>query len=269
VERRFEAEERDLLQVFADQAAIAIEKSRLYEQTRATLADLQVKNGELDSFVYMASHDLRGPLVTIQGMVSLLVEDFAGAVDDRGRHYLTRIANAIDQMERLITDLLTLSRIGRSDRAIEAVCLSELVDAVLSTLERSVNERGVKIVRGDLDVVVPAVRTQLTQVFTNLIGNAVKYMGDTDEPRVEVGVWDRGEHIECCVRDNGIGIDAAYHEKVFEVFERLKEVPVDGTGVGLAIVKKTVEAAGGRVRLESARGQGAAFFFTWPKTRRP
>jgi signal transduction histidine kinase len=106
-------------------------------------------------------------------------------------------------------------------------------------------------------------------VFGNLIGNALKYLGDTDQPCVEIGAVDRGEHVECFVRDNGIGIDPEYHAKIFDVFERLKDVPVDGTGVGLAIVKKIVEAAGGQVRVASARGQGATFFFTWPKTRRP
>ena len=122
--------------------------------------------------------------------------------------------------------------------------------------------------RGNLDVMVDAVPSQLTQVFANLIGNAVKYLGDTGQPCVEIGATDRADHIECVVQDNGIGIDPEYHQEIFEVFERLKDVPVDGTGVGLTIVKKTVEGAGGQIRVESARGRGARFIFTWPKPSR-
>jgi signal transduction histidine kinase len=99
----------------------------------------------------------------------------------------------------------------------------------------------------------------------NLVGNAVKYLGDTSQGRVEVGAVDRGAFVECSVRDNGIGIDPAYHERIFEVFQRLKDVEVEGTGVGLAIVKRIVQASGGRIWVESAKGQGATFHFTWPK----
>ena len=101
----------------------------------------------------------------------------------------------------------------------------------------------------------------------NLLGNAIKYLGDVAEASVEVGTVDRGAFVECYVKDNGIGIDPAYHERIFEVFQRLKEVEVDGTGVGLAIVKKIVQASGGRIWVESAKGQGATFRFTWPKGR--
>jgi len=122
----------------------------------------------------------------------------------------------------------------------------------------------IKVVCGELPTVW-GIRTQVDQVLSNLVGNAVKYLGDTSEGRVEVGAIDRGTFVECYVRDNGIGIDPAYHERIFEVFQRLKDVNVDGTGVGLAIVKRIIQTHGGRIWVESAKGQGATFWFTWPK----
>ena len=105
--------------------------------------------------------------------------------------------------------------------------------------------------------------------MSNLVGNAVKYIGDMADPRIEIGAVERSGWLECYVRDNGIGIEPAYHQQVFEIFQRLKELSVEGTGVGLAIVKKIVEAVGGRVWVESAKGHGSTFFFTWPMGARP
>ena len=171
-------------------------------------------------------------------------------------------------MERLISDLLALSRIGRAGWLAEQVSLTEVADEVLAGLAEPIRARGVKVVRQEL-ASVSGVRAQLVQVLSNLLGNAVKYLGDSPDPQVEIGATDRDGWVECYVRDNGIGIDAAYHAQVFELFQRLKEIPAEGTGVGLAIVKKIGEAAGGRVWVESAKGHGATFFFTWPKTTRP
>jgi signal transduction histidine kinase len=119
------------------------------------------------------------------------------------------------------------------------------------------------VTRGDLGA-VQAIPIQMEQVFANLIGNAVKYIGDTADPRVEIGKIERGGTIEFYVRDSGIGIAPEHHARVFETFQRLKDVEVQGSGVGLAIVKKIIEAAGGGLRVESAVGQGSTFFFTWP-----
>jgi signal transduction histidine kinase len=161
-------------------------------------------------------------------------------------------------------DLLALSRIGREARPAQAVPLTEVVDDVLAELAGPIRERGIEVVRGELPTLV-GVRTQLEQVLGNLLSNAVKYIGDGPAPRVEVGAVDHGHLVECFVRDSGIGIDPAYHQRVFEIFQRLKDVEVDGSGVGLTIVKKIVEGAGGRTWVESARGEGTTFRFTWPK----
>ncbi len=265
--RRFTDDEVELLELFASKAAVALVNAQLYEASARALAEVKAKNAELDSFAYMVSHDLKSPLVTIQGMASMLDLDCGPALDERGRHYLTRIEANIGQMERLISDLLALSRVGRDGRQPEQVCLTELVDEVLAGLAENISARRVQVDRGELPS-VRGIRTQLAQIFSNLIGNAVKYLGDTDEPRVSIGASDHGAWIECYVRDNGIGIDPDYHDKVFELFQRLKDVPVEGSGVGLPIVKKIVEAAGGRIWVESAKGHGATFFFTWPKSAR-
>ena len=244
-------------------AASALENARLFAETQAQALALKEKNTELNSFVYTVSHDLKAPLVTIQGMASILEEDHAAALDEQGRHYVRRIKANTQQMERLILDLLALSRIGREAREPEAVSLADLVDERVSELGEPLRARGIKVSVGDLGT-LPGIRVQLEQVFGNLLINAVKYIGDTAEPLIEIGMEERDEVAECWVRDNGIGIAPEYHDKVFEIFQRLKEVEAEGTGVGLPIVKKIVEGAGGRVWVESTRGAGATFRFTWP-----
>lgn len=243
------------------------ENTRLREDLERALDSLTAKNTELDSFVYTVSHDLKAPLVTIQGMSSVLLSDHGETLDAEGRHYLARIQANIQQMERLITDLTTLSRVGREARPAEAVDVAELVDDLLVELAEPIRARGINVIGRNLGTVW-AIRSQMGQVIGNLLSNAVKYMGDSPAPTVEIGMVTGEESVECYVRDNGVGIDAAYHEKVFEIFQRLKEVEAVGTGVGLPIVKKIVEAAGGRIWVESAKGQGATFRFTWPTSAR-
>ena len=261
---RFVDHEVEYLSVFASQVAAALENARLYAESQRARADLQGKNAELDTFVYSVSHDLKAPLVTIQGMAGLLLEEYRSQLPEAAARYLGRIQANAQQMEQLILDLLALSRIGREARAATAVSLAEVVDDVIADLAGPIRERAIQLVRGELPTIW-GIRTQVEQVMGNLLGNAVKYLGDTSQGRVEVGAVDRGAFVECSVRDNGIGIDPAYHERIFEVFQRLKDVEVEGTGVGLAIVKRIVQASGGRICVESAKGQGATFHFTWPK----
>jgi signal transduction histidine kinase len=261
---RFADHEVEYLAVFANQVAAALENARLYAESQRARVDLQGKNAELDTFVYSVSHDLKAPLVTIQGMAGLLLEEYRSQLPEEAARYLGRIQANAQQMEQLILDLLALSRIGREARAATAVSLAEVVDDVVADLAGPIRARAVQLVRGELPTIW-GIRTQVEQVMGNLVGNALKYLGDTSQGRVEVGAVNRGAFVECSVRDNGIGIDPAYHERIFEVFQRLKDVEVEGTGVGLAIVKRIVQASGGRIWVESAKGQGATFHFTWPK----
>jgi two-component system, LuxR family, sensor kinase FixL len=193
-----------------------------------------------------------------------VLEDYGQQLPSEAVRYLERIQANAQKMEHLILDLLALSRIGREARTPEVLSLARVLDDVSVELATSMRDRGIQLVRGEFTTVW-GIRTRIEQVMRNLLGNAVKYLGDTSEPRVEVGAVDRGAMVECYVKDNGIGIDPAYHERIFEIFQRLGEIEAEGTGVGLAIVKKSVQMSGGRVWVESAKGHGATFRFTWPK----
>ncbi|MBM3218738.1 MAG: GAF domain-containing protein [Candidatus Rokubacteria bacterium] len=265
----FFSEDVDLLTALAGHAAITIERSRLCQDVTRTNEHLRAQASgafrscdtayaKLSSSAFLAW----SCSVSLQGMVGLLAEACADRLGKEGLHYVARIGATIKHMEGLIADLLALARAGREGREAETVALEEVVDLVLQRLDEPLRTRGFKVTRGALGE-VRAIRTHIEQVFSNLIGNAVKYIGERAEPCVEIGRGERDGVVEYHVRDNGIGIDPAYHE-VFETFQRLKEVEVEGSGVGLAIVKKIVESAGGALRIESAPGAGATFFFTWP-----
>jgi signal transduction histidine kinase len=167
-------------------------------------------------------------------------------------------------MERLLLDLLALSRVGREAVTPEEIDPARVVDDILAELAEPIRAAGITVTVGALPIVW-ATRVQVEQVLRNLLTNAVKYMGDAAAPAIEIGAVERGDALECWVRDTGIGIDPVYHEKIFEIFQRLNEIEAEGTGVGLPIVKKIVEAAGGRIWVESAPGQGSTFRFTWPR----
>ncbi len=262
--RQWSAAQVDLAMTIAGQVALSVENARLFDESQRARTDLQDKNAELDTFVYSVSHDLKAPLVTIQGMAGLLLEEYHAELPADAARYLGRIQANTQQMERLIADLLALSRVGREARPPAAVNLDQVMDDVEADLAVAIKERGIELVRGELPAIL-GMRTQVEQVWRNLVGNAVKYLGDRPNGRVEVGAVVQGAVVECFVRDNGIGIEPVYHERIFETFQRLKEIDVEGTGVGLAIVKKIVAGAGGRIWVESGKGQGATFRFTWPK----
>jgi signal transduction histidine kinase len=254
---------RELMRAIGHQIAVAVENARLYAESQRAMRELKEKNAELDTFVYSVSHDLKAPLVTIHGMAGVLLDEAIDRLDDKHRHYLARIDANCTHMQSLILHLLALSRIGRDAWTPEDVPLNDVVDAVLADLRADVDARGVTLTVDALPV-VRAPRVHMEEVLRNLLSNAVKYLGPTPEPVVAVGARAHGDHVEVWVRDNGIGIDPAYQGRVFEAFQRLKDVKAEGSGVGLAIVKKIVETAGGRVWVESARGAGATFHFTWP-----
>jgi signal transduction histidine kinase len=233
-------------------------------ELRDALSDLEQKNAELDSFVYIASHDLKAPLVTIQGMSGLLLEEYGSCLNDDGRHLLERVDVNVRHMEQLILDLLALSRIGREAQPPEHVDVDLLVRQIADDFTGTRRGRQVALTVHPLPPLW-AIPTHLEQVFTNLVGNAFKYLGDRPDATIEVGAVDHADIVEYYVRDSGIGIDPVYHAKVFEIFQRLRDADAEGTGVGLAIVKKIVEANGGRIWVESTRGAGATFRFTWRK----
>ncbi|MCH8055124.1 MAG: GAF domain-containing protein [Deltaproteobacteria bacterium] len=273
--RPFEPREVELLQAIGNVIGVALENARLFEDSNRLVKELKeltdllgAKNKELDTFVYTVSHDLKAPLVTLQGMADLLLSEYEGKLDEQGRHYLDRLKANAQQMEQLVLDLLALSRVGKEGHRPEEVSLDQVVDDLLLEWGETIRARGIRVVRHDLPTLW-GVQTHIEQVMTNLLSNAVKYLGDSAAPLIEIGAKDDGDQrVECTVRDNGIGIDPAYHEKIFEIFQRLKETKAEGSGVGLAIVKKIIEGAGGRTWVESAKGQGSTFHFTWLKAQK-
>jgi signal transduction histidine kinase len=222
------------------------------------------KNAALDSFVHTVAHELKAPLMTIQGMAGTVLEDHAAGLTPEGLHYLERIQVTTEKMERLLLDLLALARIGKEACEAEEVYLDDVVDDVLLGVAQTLRERRIKLSVAELPS-VRAVPSQVELVVRNLVSNAIKYMGDTEAPLIEIGAIERLTEVEIWVRDTGIGIDPAYHDRVFEIFQRLKDVDAEGSGVGLPIVKKIVESAGGRIWVESAPGEGSTFRFTWPR----
>ena len=240
-------------------------EDRVVERTR----QLEDINAELDAFGYSVSHDLRAPLRAMDGFAMALVEDYGATLDERGRDYAQRIAEAARRMDLLIQDLLAYSRLSRGDLRPEPLPLADVMQETLRALEADLQARAAVI-----DVVEPlgrvmAHRETLRSVITNLVSNAIKFMPAGVQPRVRVRSEPRGAAERLWVEDNGIGIDPRYHASIFRVFERLHGVEAyPGTGIGLAIVRRGTERMGGRAGLESAPGAGARFWIELPAVRR-
>ncbi len=240
------------------------ERKRTEEQRKALIEELETKNAELERFTYTVSHDLKSPMVTIRCFLGLLEKDIAKEDHVRMEQDIKMILSASETMQRLLDELLELSRIGRLVNPSEEIPLEELVREAIDLVTGQIAERDVDVVvTPDLPTVYGD-RLRLLELFQNLIENAVKFMGPQPEPRVVIGANRDGEETVCYVRDNGIGIDPQYHEKVFGLFNRLNPSS-EGTGIGLALVKRIVELHGGRIWIESeGEGEGATFFFSLP-----
>ncbi len=241
----------------------AQEHQRLLEEREQLIAELEAKNVELERFNYTVSHDLKNPLVTIKGFLGLLRRDAAAGDAERLEHDISRIDVAADRMSSLLEELLELSRLGLQARPPEEVPLDELVPEAIESIKSQAIERGVEVIVEPGLPVVLGDRLRLLQLYQNLLINGVKYMGEQIAPRIEVGLRDApvaGDPV-LFVRDNGMGIEAAYQERVFGLFERL-DAANEGTGIGLALAERIVEMHGGRIWVES-RGLGHGSTFCW------
>jgi PAS domain S-box-containing protein len=253
------------LQAMADLVANALENARLFTERVVLNKELESQNEELERFTYTVSHDLRSPLVTIRGFLGYLKQDVESGDMIRFEKDMTRIANAVDKMQTLLNELLELSRIGRITNPPENVpfegIIRETVDLLSGPLETG-NIR-LKIV-GEFPT-VHVDRLRIAEVVQNLISNAVKFMGDQPRPTIEIGT--RGTDTDgkpvFYIRDNGIGIEPQYHGRIFGLFNRL-DPSVEGTGIGLTLVKRIIETHNGHIWVESDLGKGATFFFTLP-----
>jgi PAS domain S-box-containing protein len=226
--------------------------------------DLVTKNAELDEFTYVASHDLQEPLRKLTAFSGLLAKDAGDALPDRARKDLTFITDAANRMQGLIQDLLTLSRVGRKSMRQEPVSLDACVDEALGALSVRVEESSAKIVRSELGEVVGD-QMMITQLFQNLIGNALKFVNDT-QPIVTINAQHTDDIITVSVTDNGIGINPDYFDQIFMPFKRLHgREEYAGTGIGLSICRKTVERHGGNIWVESEPQKGSSFIFSLHK----
>ena len=206
--------------------------------------------------------------MTIRGFVGLLEQDALAGDTDQIKRDIAHIKHATDKMHQLLGELLELSRVGRQMNQPEALALSELAQDAVALVAGRLVARGVEVeIASDLPKVVGD-RVRLLEVYQNLIDNAVKFMGDQRRPRLEIGARVNSREVLCWVRDNGMGIDPSYHEKVFGLFERL-EADGEGTGIGLALVRRIVEVHEGQIWIESeGLGHGSIFYFTLPTTEK-
>jgi signal transduction histidine kinase len=232
------------------------------------IQELEAKNRELEQFTYTVSHDLKAPLITINGFLGYLEEDVAAGDANRVKQDSQRIQEAVGKMHLLLDQLLELSRIGRMMNSPEEVSFEELTREALDNVHGKLNERDIPV---NLSPNLPAVygdRQRLVEMLQNLIDNAAKFMGEQSKPEIEIGQQGEENGLPIFfVRDNGIGIPPEYHEQIFALFQRL-DPKTDGTGIGLALVKRIVEFHGGRIWVESASspqgeaGKGSTFYFT-------
>jgi signal transduction histidine kinase len=266
----FVQEEVEIARDIADQLAIAIQQTKLNNALQEELIErkkliqqLEANNAELERFTYTVSHDLRNPLVTIKGFLGMLEKDLRENNQERVASDFQRISNAADKMQTLLVDLLELSRIGRIMNPPSEINLTQLAIEAIETLDARIRSKNINV---SLSMDLPTVhgdRIRLREVFENLIDNAAKYMGNQECPLIEIGVQDN-EKQAIFVKDNGIGIEESYTTKIFGLFEKLNP-DSEGTGIGLALVKRIIEVHGGKIWVESeGLGKGSAFYFTIP-----
>ena len=239
------------------------ERKRAEEGRKRLLKELEAKNTELERFTYTVSHDLRSPLVTIQGFAEVLRKDLEQNEIEKVKSNLKYIESSATKMDRLLTDTLQLSRIGRMGNPPEDVPFGEIVQEARVQTTVQIKSSGVEVSVAEDFHTVHVDQMRIVEVLVNLITNSINYMGEQSYPKIDIGYrTDDGETV-FFVRDNGIGIDESQHEKVFELFYTVDKSG-KGTGAGLAIVKRIIEVHNGRIWIESEKGKGCTVCFTLP-----
>ena len=233
-------------------------------ERRDLIARLESINSEIERFTYLAFHDLRAPLITIKGFTGALKQDLDAGRSVETRRDVERIERAADRMDEILSDLLEFARIGRVRRPSEDVDLGQLVQEALGRLNGLIRAKSIQV---KLSSDLPSVygdRARLREMFENLIENAATYTAGQEQPLVEIGTRRQGDQQVIFVRDNGEGIDPRYHNRIFELFEKLDPAS-EGPGIGLALTRRIIEVHGGRIWVESeGEGTGSTFCFTLP-----
>jgi len=241
--------------------------AELEQRIAARTAALDAKTRELETFAYSVAHDLKAPLRGIDGYSRLLLEDHASELDPEGRSFLSTIHTATEEMSQLIDDLLEYSRLERRQLNPDSIELASIVSTVIDQTKRETTEVHVNFVSNVNGGSVFADSNGVHQALRNYIDNAIKFTRKVSEPTIEIGSQETSKDIVLWVRDNGVGFDMKYHDRIFNIFQRLNPVEdYPGTGIGLAIVRKSMERMGGRAWAESELGHGATFYLSIPKS---
>ncbi|MGF7238842.1 MAG: sensor histidine kinase [Frankia sp.] len=258
---------RELEAVRAASEALEVQAVKLSEQAET----LQRSNRDLEQFAYVASHDLQEPLRKVASFCQLLERRYGDKLDERGTQYIAFAVDGAKRMQNLINDLLTFSRVGRTTDQFAPVRLEDALSRATAALSLSIEAAGAEITHDELPT-VDGDPTLLAAVFQNLISNAVKFRREDETPRIHFGVVEHDSEWELSCADNGIGVEAAYADKIFVIFQRLhSKEAYGGTGIGLALVRKIVEFHGGQVWLDTTVATGTTFRWTLPRSpaRRP
>lgn len=241
----------------------------LEDTARRRTAEAEARGKELEAFLHTASHDLRGPVLSIQGFANLLSRNACRRLDEGSREHLLRIRTNAEAMEALLRDLLEVSRVGKVQEPREWVDSGEIMAAVLQEVEPEARRLNIRVKAGDRLPMVAYAPRLLARVFRSLLENAIKFMGDQPSPVIAVGCERTAQGHRFFVRDNGAGVAGKDVERVFGLFARGEGTRASGNGIGLAIVQRIVEAHGGRAWVESRTGEGSTFWFTVPGATPP
>ncbi len=234
-------------------------------QINKRVEELAISNAELEQFAYIASHDLQEPLRMVTRFLSEIQRKYDGQLDDKGKEYIHYAVDGAHRMRNLILDLLEYSRVGKFDQKIEKIDTNKLLEEVATYNETYIKESKA-ILKWENMPVINHRKTPLQLVFQNLIGNALKYHKSKVVPEIVISHEDLGTHWQFSVKDNGIGINPIFFEKIFVIFQRLHaKNEYSGTGIGLAICKKIIETQGGKIWVVSEEGKGSTFYFTVSK----
>ncbi len=241
------------------------ERKRVEAERETFIKELEAKNAELERFTYTVSHDLKSPLITIGGYLGFLEKNVHAGKMAMFDNDVNRIREAAGKMQDLLNDLLELSRIGRLVSPSENINFREIVQDALFLVEEQLRQKNVQVTVQENLPTVFGDHTRLVEVVQNLLDNAAKFMGSQSQPLINVGVKTQNDEHIFFVKDNGVGIDEAHHERIFGLFNKLDPTS-DGTGIGLALIRRTIELHGGRIWIESNEAeQGSTFFFTLPQ----
>jgi PAS domain S-box-containing protein len=227
--------------------------------------DLRKKTKEMESFVYTVSHDLKNPTISLMGILDIFIKDYCDKINVKGKFYLERIKVNAGIINDLLTGLLEISRIGRIEDSKEKVDVNGLIQHIIEENQEYIEENNIKV---EIDENLPKIifsKIRLYQIFSNLFKNALKFMRKGVVPEIKIGYEETANEYIFHVSDNGIGIDEEYHSTIFDMFSRLREKEVEGTGIGLTIVKRIIDDSGGRIWLESKKNEGTTFYIAIAK----